>query len=393
MGLLNKLFKKKEEKTITFGQTNDLTTKNETNEEATEKTVESETPTEPEPIIPTEEPRAAENSPSTAEETEKNANERAKSLTDADELYILLSVSKANMLEGYSFPYVGNLGEGKLTLYLFSTYELARQFVVGSDYEVLDGIHPIGKLAKNDQFCTLVNTLIIARKIMNVSHFCIDEKESYDIAEFLETLNIKEYQVRFHLTNQEAEQAKANDGKTPPQMPRRFNPVQIDRFTNPFAIPEERRKELLESLFVKEGSSREESLRTFVERQSLTENCFVLTVLFLNYMPQAEKAGKQDDLKYFAEVRHMLSMVVWMKLKSEKRLFTLVDPQTKKPIIHNESMCVLYSERFKYIQGNCEYKQLSCIEEIMQTVAENNLKAVVIDGITTTAVIDAAICK
>ncbi|MBO4806520.1 MAG: hypothetical protein J5554_10800 [Paludibacteraceae bacterium] len=319
--------------------------------------------------------------------------ERAKNLIEAEELYVLLSISKANMLEGFSFPYIGNLGEGKLTLYLFSTLDLAKQFVLGSDYEVLDGVYPIGKLEKKDQFSTLINTLIIAKKIMNVSHFDIDGVASYDIAEFLEKNEIKEYQVKIHLTNQEAEQAKASNGQNPPQLPRRFNPIRITNFHNRFAIPEERRKELSDSLFVKEGQTREECLNTYVNGQTLTENCFMLTILFLSFMPQAEKAKNETDLKYFAGIRHMLSMVIWMKLKAEKKLYTLVDPQTKKPIIHNESMCVLYTDRFKYIQGNCEYKELAGIEEIKQIVAENNLKSVVVDGITTTAVLDAEICK
>lgn len=394
MGIFSNLFKKKETKDeeVQKGMT-----------ERKEEEKKEETPNFQENEISNPEPKA-ETTPSNEEgkviETPENQPtavaeediwEKAKKLIEAEELYVLLSVSKANMIEGFSFPYVGNLGDGKLTLYLFSTNELAKQFVLGSDYEVLDGIYPIGKLDKKDQFSTLINTLIISKKIMNVGYFDIDGT-SYDIAEFLEKNEIKEYQVKIHLTNQEAEQAKASNGQKPPQLPRRFNPIQIVNFNNRFAIPEDRRKELCDSLFVKEGQSREDCLNTYMNGQTLTENCFMLTVLFLSYMPQAEKAKNENDLKYFAGIRHMLSMVIWMKLKAEKKLYTLVDPQTKKPILHNESMCVLYTDRFKYIQGNCEYKELNGCEEIKQHIAENNLKSVVVDGITTTAVLDANLC-
>lgn len=391
MGIFSKLFKKKEEEKINEPQEE---TKKE--EEIQENKIEeennssnSESDNAPKTESIEENPTDKEDAPAIEEE---DALTKAKKLVDAEELFILLSVSKANMLEGFSFPYVGNMGEGKLTLYLFSTYELAKQFVLGSDYEVLDGIYPIGKLDKKDQFSTLINTLIISKKIMNVSHFDIDGKASYDIAEFLEMNDVKEYQVKIHLTNQEAEQAKANNGQNPPQVPRRFNPLQIVDFVNKFIIPEERRKVLLDSLFVKEGQKKEDCLKTYMEHQTLTENCFMLTVLYFNYMPQAEKQNKEDDLKYFAEIRRILSMVIWLKLKAETKLYTLVDLQTKQPIIHNKSMCVLYTDRFKYIQGNCEYKELAGCEEIKKYIADLNLEAVVVDGITSTAVIEAANC-
>lgn len=399
MGIFGKLFKKKEEEAKAFDPMKEVATDN-VQEEAKEETATAETPAEPSTEAqPQQQEPAAE--PAAEVITTEDRTERAKKLAEANELFILLSVSQANMLEGYSFPYRGVLEDGSLTLYLFSTYEKAQQFVLGSDYEVLDNVYPIGKLTKEDQFSTLINTLIIANKIMNVGKFSIDETESYSIAEFLEMLDVKEYQVRIHLTNQEAEQAKAeaekakdNKAPKPQQMPRRFNPVQIANFTNPFIIPEERRKQLLDSIFVKEGETWEVCFRNFTEKQTLTENCFLLTILFLNYMPQAQKAGNEADLNYFAEVRHMLSTIIWAKIKNEKQLYTLVDPKTKEPIIHNESMCVIYSERLKYIQGNCEFVALEDdgIKKIQQYVSEKNLKAVVVDGITTTAVLDAEIC-
>lgn len=359
-------------------------------EENTE--VAPETPSAPQAETVEDKPEAKAAYETPEEHNEETYLARAKQLVEADELYVLLSVSKANMLEGFSFPYVGNLGEGKLTLYVFSTYELAKQFVLGSDYEVLDGIYPIGKLDKKDQFSTLINTLIITKKIMKVDYFDIDGVASYDIAWFLEANEVKEYQVKIHLTNKEMEEAKANNGQ-PPKLPTRFNPVQITNFSNPFIITEGRRKELLDSVFIKEGQPREDHINNFVQKQSLMENCFILTVVFLSYMPQAEKAQKEDDLKYFQGIRNMLSAIIWMKLHQERNLFTLVNAKTKEPVLQNESMCVITSERFKYISPECELVPLAGTDQIKEYIQKYNLKAIVLDGITTTAVLDANNCN
>ena len=65
-------------------------------------------------------------------------------------MYLLLSTVQANMIRGYSFPYVGQM-DAERVLMIFTDEDYAKKYIDRNGYEVLEGLYPIHEINKEDK--------------------------------------------------------------------------------------------------------------------------------------------------------------------------------------------------------------------------------------------------
>lgn len=337
----------------------------------------------------------------------------AKNLLTEDNLYILLSTKQANMINGFSFPYVGNKGGDNVILFLFIFHDLekAQQYVDDCGYEVLEGVYPIGKLTQGDKFMNLENTLSIANKL-GVRYVELDGKEFFDIDWFFRVNKKENLSLNIMLKKEELEEIQGKQTLSADKIPVRFNPINIVGYKNPYNITDDRRKELVDFLMncpERKGGisnadfmsllgidtlgtrtainqSREESVQYFMPL-NLAEICFLNSIVQFQFLPKAQNEGLKEDQIVFEKVLDVIFEVTWRKLMEKKKLFTIADRTTKELLVREGHAYVLYTDLFKY-QGKFDYIEIHGKEELFDLVSKTNAKAMVVtDGPSAPAVI------
>lgn len=337
----------------------------------------------------------------------------AKNLLADDNLYMLLSTKKANMINGFSFPYVGNKGGDNVILFLFvfRGLEKAQQYIDDCGYEVLDGVYPIGKITQNDKFFSLENTLSIANKL-GVRYVELDGKEFFDIDWFFRVNKKENLSLNIMLKKEEVEELEGKRELSQDKIPVRFNPINIVEYNNPYNITNDRRKELVDFLMncpERKGGisnadfmsllgidtlgtrtainqSREESVQYFMPL-NLAEICFLNSIVQFQILPKAQNEGLKEDQIVFEKVLDVIFEVTWRKLMEKKKLFTIADRTTKELLVREGHAYVLYTDLFKY-QGSFDYVEINGKEELFNLVSKTNAKAIVVtDGPSYPAVI------
>lgn len=296
--------------------------------------------------------------------------ERAKRLAQMDPLYILLSNRQANMLTGVSSPYIGQLEDGNRIVLLFETYQLAKDYIDRNGYDVLEGIYPIGKLSQSHLTANLATTLAVALrggvKLMDINP-STDQVFGYHIDWFMTTNQMdKEFSM---LVSEERVKGLLNQEGT--TVPLTFPPILFAEFSNPYQMTDERRQELLASIFL-DNSRAEDFFATFYDKQTLHDNCFVADVLSSSCIPKAEKEAKTDDLAYFKALHQALGQLVWKRL-DDKKLYVLHHQKTGQLHLPNQSLHVLYTDLFKYM-GHFDYRPLTSKAELISLIKENSVK-------------------
>ncbi|MDD5995743.1 MAG: hypothetical protein PUC42_02415 [Bacteroidales bacterium] len=337
----------------------------------------------------------------------------AKNLLTDDNLYMLLSTTKADMINGYSFPYVGNKGGENVILFLFvfRSLEKARQYVDDCGYEVLDGVYPIGKITTNEKFFNLENTLAIA-KTLGIKYVELDGKEYFDIDWFFNVNKIEKQSLNIMLKKEELDEIKGKSELGGDKIPVRFNPINIVGYNNPYNITDERRKELVEFLMKcparKDGISNEEfmsllgidtlGIRNEIDQSweeavqyfmplNLAEICFLNSIVQFQFLPKAQKEDSNEDLFLLKKVLGVIFEVTWRKLKEKKKLFTIADRTTKNLLVREGHAYILYTDLFKY-QGKFDYVEINGEEELKNLISKTNAKAIVVtDGPSHPAII------
>lgn len=337
----------------------------------------------------------------------------AKNLLTDDNLYMLLSTTKADMINGYSFPYVGNKGGENVILFLFvfRSLEKARQYVDDCGYEVLDGVYPIGKITTNEKFFNLENTLAIA-KTLGIKYVELDGKEYFDIDWFFNVNKIEKQSLNIMLKKEELDEIKGKSELGGDKIPVRFNPINIVGYNNPYNITDERRKELVEFLMNcparKDGISNEEfmsllgidtvGIRNEIDQSweeavqyfmplNLAEICFLNSIVQFQFLPKAQKEDSNEDLFLLKKVLGVIFEVTWRKLKEKKKLFTIADRTTKNLLVREGHAYILYTDLFKY-QGKFDYVEINGEEELKNLISKTNAKAIVVtDGPSHPAII------
>ena len=105
--------------------------------------------------------------------TENEAKKIVQDLYAKEELFVMLSVAMANMMNGKSVPYIGKKESGEGSLFVFTSYERAKECMDECGYEVLDGVYTIGRIEKTDKYRNL-HTMFSLALAMGVAHVEFD---------------------------------------------------------------------------------------------------------------------------------------------------------------------------------------------------------------------------
>lgn len=318
---------------------------------------------------------------------EKQAMQIASKYAHADKLYILLSVKQADMIRGVSIPYVGMMQDGNKILFIFSSYEFAKEYINKNGYEKLDEIYTIGAIEKNHKYNSLENICNFALN-MGISRIDFDATTSEvfgcEIRWFMKSNQMTVAPLSMLLSEKECNNI-INKNDTKIQM--NFNQLPIEGFSNPYLVTEKRRTEVLRHVF--NGSNVDEYILNFHNNESLVENCFVMDFMNSKMIPQARHDGKQNDVDYFTAVSTILSAVIKEKVVLLKNLYTLKNNQSNEIYVRNNSAYLVYTDRFKYM-GSFEYVHLNKIDDFLEFVALNNIQNIIVtDGPNYIAILEA----
>jgi len=288
---------------------------------------------------------------------QKNMNEEeaVKALKEytSGKLYILLSTVNAEMMMGYSFPYVGTTLEGRIIL-MFTDPEYAMRYIDEQGYEVLDGIYPLGLIDNEKPALSLEMILNIALHLgielvdINPGHEsrCLGAKVSWmqDVLGF-----DKNASIQIMLNKSEVDtMTKDKSAKAP----LRFNPMPILGFSNPFKITDERKKEIGRIPFEHAGNVHE--YVDAIKDLPMNELIFFSELLKRRYEGIALKEKKDNDYKFFESLYGILEQVIIDRL-DKIQIFTLLD--NGEIFINQGKACyILYTDRFRYM-GEYRYEE------------------------------------
>ncbi len=294
-----------------------------------------------------------------------------------DEAYIMLSVTKANMITGQSVPYVGRLEDGSGILFVFDSYEGARHYMDRCHYEVLDNTYTIARILKEDENNNLYSVFNTALQLgIDKVDFNPGMENVFgcNISWFFEVNNLSVSEVSMLLSKEEYERMLNNNEK--PML--RFNQLPIYGFEPRYMVSDERAKEILGHVFA-EVETYGELQEIFLNQESLHENCFVADYINTRMIPSAQQENKQEHVEWFRNVDYALGVVVWNRL-FEQPVYTLTDRQSGELMIRNESMYVIYTDMYKYM-GQFGYRRLDGKDELMELVKAHGIKRLVVtDG-------------
>ena len=291
-------------------------------------------------------------------------------------MYVLLSTVKANMIKGFSFPYVGELeGVGK-ALYFFSTYEYAKEFVEENDFEILDGIYPLAKLEPGEKMnsfetiCAIAAHLGIMYIDFNPGHPNIALGTT--IPWLQKIFNYDLSKITLIVSNKvKEEMEKKEDSKIPID----FNPMPIFKFKDPYFIEKERKDEL-DVIPLKEY----EDVKLYfdaIKDLSISELCYLSEVIKKTYLPRASAEGNKERMDILMAMYSVLDGIVIQKLNMIKT-YTLLD-NDEMFINHNQAAYLIYTDRFQYM-GEYRYKEISLDGFLRQMEVNDVSYAIITSG-------------
>ena len=299
---------------------------------------------------------------------EKDLKLMANKLYKDDDVYILLSTRNANMFTGESQPYMGMLKDGRKILLVFTTYEYARKYVDSHGYEVLEGVYPIARIDRWDQYRNLYEICNTALQ-MGVELMDVDpgseQAVGFEIAWFMKVNFLRPKEASVLLTKAEMENL---DGK----IPLRMNMMPILDFKDPYIISEERKKEIISHIYA------ENPYIQLMENETLHENCYLMDVLNTEIMPK-EKSEGNPNMDQFYRINVWIMQIIWDKLANAD-IYVAVNKDTKEVYIKDNSLYVLYTDFYKYMAPH-EQRRLNNREELVQTIIATGVnKIIVTDG-------------
>lgn len=290
----------------------------------------------------------------------------------AGDLYILLSTVNANMIGGFSFPYVGQLENGRI-LFLFTDLEYAKKYCDQCGYEVLDGLYPLAQIdpknkpANLEMISKIANQLGVTNIDFNPGH----ESMAFGVAIpwMQNVLNFDLKDISLILSDQEMELLKKNnDGKVPV----RFNPMGILGFTNPYFISAERKEQL--GMIPLNAKGTVKDFVDIIKTLPLTELIFMSEVINRRYIVAAREENRVEDVQMFNSMYGILDQVILYVL-TKLNLFTLLD-NDETLIKQGKAAYILYTDRFKYM-GEYRYKDIDLLE-FCNELEEKNIHSIII---------------
>lgn len=309
-------------------------------------------------------------------------------------MYMLLSTVQANMVKGYSFPYVQQIDETGKVIMFFSTLEYAKEFIEEHDFEILDGVYPLAKIEPNEKITSFESICAIAYHLgimyvdfnpghpniaMGVTLPWIQKHFNYDLTKITMLLSpaMKE------------EMERRNDGKIPVL----FSPMPIHDFKDLYSISKERREEIDKIPF-----DNEESVERYFEAVKVLEMpelIYLSNLLNKSYIPKANAEGDKLRVDMFIAMLHVLDGVIIQHL-NQRTCYTLMDGEDMF-VNHNQAAYLIYTDRFQYM-GEYRYKEIP-LESFLHRLEDNDVDYVIVTAgpgqmhITTTKAIKETLNK
>ena len=291
-------------------------------------------------------------------------------------MYVLLYTVGANMIKGFSYPYVAELdGKGK-GLYFFSTYEYAKEFVEENDFEILDGVYPLAKLAPGEKLnsfetmCAIAAHLGIMYVDFNPGHPNIALGTTIPWLQKVFGFDLSK--ITLIMSNKMKEEMEKRDDK---KIPINFNPMPIHKFKDPYFVTDERKKEL-DAIPLTEYDDVKKYFDV-IKEFPLSELCYLSEIIKKTYLPRASADGNKERADILMAMYSVLDGVIIQKL-DKKVTYTLLDGE-EMFVNHNQAAYLLYTNRFQYM-GEYRYKEISLEGFVRQLEAADVNYAIVTSG-------------
>ncbi|MCR5031574.1 MAG: hypothetical protein K6A92_01795 [Lachnospiraceae bacterium] len=319
--------------------------------------------------------------------TETEAQELAKRYYNEPELYILLAPEAANMATGISVPLIGVM-KGELRLiFLFTSKELARNYIDSKELDTPDGIYTIAAIQKDHELFGL-HAVCNGALAIKVEGICFNDGQpdalALPIPLFLQINGLRPEPFKMLMAKEQAEALKAKGDK--PQV--HMNPMSICDFTNPYRISDERKEELMNLLLA--DRSEESMQQALTDACELWENCYQFATLQLKHIQKAQRDFDAKGLDRFNRLAGLLQDTIFSKLLALSCVFTLKDDDTGLFYIKNNACYLLYTDRYKYAAPQ-SYIPLYNLEGFAGFLKRNGIERVIVtDGPHDIALISAA---
>ena len=298
---------------------------------------------------------------------------RLREIYESDRLYIILSPSIADYEKGFSIPMVLMPQENVRVMLIFTDYEAAKHYVEVKRPMVIEGVHPIGEIRKDDKLHNIdvicANALALG---VTAIDFDVDTDRSFGckLAYFMQ-VNKMSGQGQVLLSKQEMEAAKNNGGKIKP----RFNGMRIMNFSMDHMLTKDRAAEVEEKILAEDG------IAWAKENAKLNELCYTANSLTVK---AAEKEKEQEGSgKELRELISSLNEIIFDRLSELKKWYTIVNKDTGEIFVKNGAAYLLYTGRyFNRMPEGTQQKAIGpSVAEFAYEVGDKDVKYVVVtDG-------------
>lgn len=310
---------------------------------------------------------------------EKNAT------IDTEDLYVILSPN--NLPRSLGEPYVEEeFDEGK-NIFLFHTYEGAREYMINHDFEDYNSCYLIGHLDPKDK-CNLRSIFKNLLK-MGVTHYLLDGKSLGSIETFINGVGGSEgvadltvgenisgcvSSVSQLLSSLAGENPSEEDKNAIQEFQNMFNDIPsvhipVMNFTYPFDISQKRCKELLEQ--VTKSKSLDELYDKMIGN-TYFENCYMSFCLANGGMPE-EVEGRYRKPQLIS----VCASAIWYTMvTNQARLFMLEDKSTGDTLVQplhgtdQVMVVVAYSNLLRYLHPNLKFVEVQMAD--LSTIMEEH---------------------
>lgn len=269
-------------------------------------------------------------------------------------MYILLSTVQADMINGYSYPYVKELDDDGKLLFIFSSLEYAKEFIQVNEFEVLDGVYPLAKIEPSDPINNIEKICAIAA---NLGIMYIDFNPAHSNLAMGVTIPWLQKSFGYDLskiTMMITPEAKAKLESRGEEIRVGFNPMPILDFKDPYTITQKQKDEI-DKIPLKHRRSPEsffEAIRYF----SVPELIYLSNLLSKNLIPTANTEGDKKKVEAYIAMIHIVDGAI-IQFMNELTTYTLLDGEDMF-VSHNKAAYLIYTDRFQYM-GEYRYKEVS----------------------------------
>lgn len=288
-------------------------------------------------------------------------------------MYMLLSTVQANMVRGYSFPYIRQIDEKGKVMFFFSTLEYAKEFIEENNFEILDGVYPLAKIEPGDQLNSFESICAVAA---HLGIMYIDFNPNHPTVAMGVTLPWLQKCFNYDFTKitmlmspaMKEEMDRRTDGKVPIA----FSPMKIHKFKDPYTLSAERRAEL--DKIPDDNASSVEGYFETIKILNVPELIYVSNLLNKSLIPKANSEGNKLMVDMYIAMLHVLDGVIIQHMNQIK-IYTLLDGEDMF-INHNQAAYLIYTDRFQYM-GEYRYKEVS-LEGFLRRLEMNDVNYVII---------------